>query len=147
MRVFAGKLLIAALLGGAVTASLSLPRVFDSAQRPLSGYLPVPSGAEAQSIQVPARFLIQPPAARKPRLLVSLVLPQGVRVILPLPASRPVSAPSVLSPLPPAHAPEVQPQPQAPAPDQNSGNGNGNGNGDHGKGNGNDNGKDHAKGH
>src|SRR5205809_5376092 len=93
MRVLAGKLFVAALLGGAVSASLALPRIFDSAQRPLAARLPGPRAAEAQNVRLP--FFLFQTVAKPQALRLGPALPAPLPLALPRFAAAPVSAASV----------------------------------------------------
>src|SRR5947207_15568619 len=91
MRVLAGKLFLAALLGGAVAASLALPRIFDSAQRPLAAHLPAPRAAAARSVRLPS-FRFESAATPQPLRLTPVLPVQpavGVAQLAPAPAAAP----------------------------------------------------------
>lgn len=100
MRVVAGKAFVAVLLAGAVAASLALPRLFESAQRPAGSALPQAGTAQARVVHAPS-FLFRP-------------LPPAAPHALPVGSSGAAIARLVTSPHVLAKRSLQRPEPQAP---------------------------------
>ena len=124
MRVAVGKTFVAVLLGGAVTASLSLPFVFDSAQRPVVNAVGRGSHYEGRSVRAPAFLFRSPPRFRPVQAVrthvpfrAAVSLPQSRRTISAAPAPAPAPPPAPVAVPPPVASPTPAPtQPATPTP-------------------------------
>jgi len=113
MRAVARKAFVAVLLAGAVAASLALPRLFESAQRPAGSALPQAGTAQARVVHAPS-FLFRPLPPAAPHALP--VGSSGAAIARLVTSSHVLAKRSLQRPEPqaPVHGPTPAPTP-APA--------------------------------